>query len=417
MTSVDHTGLNGTAQVPEPARRESPAHRIASDAEALSVARALAAEFREEAAARDRERRLPFAEIQRFSQSGLWGITVPKAYGGAGVSNGTLAEVVATISAADASIGQIPQNHYYMVEAIRLDASEEQKRFYFQQVLDGDRFGNALSEIGTKRHTAFITRIAPAADGQGYILDGQKFYSTGVLFAHWIAAVAHDDEKRGVIVLLRRDAAGLTLVDDWTGFGQRTTGSGTTRFTSIRVGEFALVPHWKAFARPTPMGAVAQLLHAAVDLGIARAAFADALEFVRTKSRPWIDSGADQATDDPLTRVKFGELQVRLRAAESLVQRAARFVDAAQADPGAGHSEAASIAVAEAKVLTTEVSLQAGSTLFELAGAGATAAKYGLDRHWRNARTHTIHDPIRWKYHAIGNYFLNGIDPPRHGAL
>jgi alkylation response protein AidB-like acyl-CoA dehydrogenase len=72
--------------------------------------------------------------------------------------------------------------------------------------------------------------------------------------------------------------------------------------------------------------------------------------------------------------------------------------------------------VAEARVLTTEASLAAGSKLFELAGTQSTLDPLNLDRHWRNARTHTLHDPVRWKLHAVGNYYLNGAAPARVGA-
>ena len=132
------------------ARVEAPAHIIRDDQEALAVAQRLAERFQQESAERDRERRLPRKELDEFSQSGLWGITIPKAYGGAGVSFSTAAEVTALISAADSSLGQLPQNHYYMTEAVRLDGTEEQKRFFFSRVLEGDRFGNAFVERGTK---------------------------------------------------------------------------------------------------------------------------------------------------------------------------------------------------------------------------------------------------------------------------
>src|ERR1700677_50761 len=117
---------------------EPQAHVIRSDAEAIEIARALAAEFAGEAAKRDRERILPAAELDRFSKSGLWGITVPKAYGGAGVSFATLAEVIKLISAADPSIGQIPQNHLAALDAIRFAGSDVQKKLWFGRGLRGD---------------------------------------------------------------------------------------------------------------------------------------------------------------------------------------------------------------------------------------------------------------------------------------
>jgi alkylation response protein AidB-like acyl-CoA dehydrogenase len=176
----------------DPAR--TPAHRIRSDAEAIAVAQSLAAEFAREASLRDQQRRLPREEIEKFSQSGLWGITVPREYGGAFVSNVTLAEVVKLISEADPSIGQIPQNHLYMIEALRLDGSEAQKRYFFDLVLAGTRFGNAFSEIGTKSVLDVRTRLT--RDGKGYRLNGRKFYSSGALLADWVPVVAADDEGK-----------------------------------------------------------------------------------------------------------------------------------------------------------------------------------------------------------------------------
>ena len=196
-----------------PPPRARHAHIIKDDAEALVVARRLADSIAVSSIERDRERRLPFEELDWLSDAGLLAITVPKAYGGAGVSNVTLAEVVATVAAADGSLGQIPQNHFYMVEALRLAGSEEQKRRYFHRVLDGDRLGNAFTEVGTRNPVEFETRLLKKGDR--LVLNGQKFYSTGALFAHLILVVAADDEKRSHVVFLERSTPGLTLTDDW----------------------------------------------------------------------------------------------------------------------------------------------------------------------------------------------------------
>jgi alkylation response protein AidB-like acyl-CoA dehydrogenase len=146
------------------------AHRITSDHEAIRIAQDLQRSFAEEAAQRGEKRILPVSEIEAFSRSGLWAITVPRTYGGAQVSASTLAEVVALISEADASIGQIPQNHYFMVEVVRWNGTEDQKQFFFDKVLNGDRFGNALSERNSKTVADYNTRIAPV--GKGFILNG-----------------------------------------------------------------------------------------------------------------------------------------------------------------------------------------------------------------------------------------------------
>ncbi|ACS60905.1 SfnB family sulfur acquisition oxidoreductase [Rhizobium leguminosarum] len=391
------------------------ADRIGSDDEAIATARRLAAQFAARAAERDAERILPFGELDLLAQSGLLAITVPAQYGGLDVSNAVLAEVTAILSEADGSIGQIPQNHFYILEALRTDGGEEQQRYFFGRVLAGDRFGNALSERGTKTVGHYNTRIT--RDGPGYRINGRKFYSTGVLFADWITIFALDPEDRLTMAFVPKGTEGVEIVDDWDGFGQRTTGSGTTILDNVYVSADSVVFHHKGFERPTTIGSVGQIIHAGVDLGIARAAFAETLEFVRTKSRPWMDSGLERAADDPLTIAKVGQIAIRLEAATALVERAGHKVDAAQVETTEEKVIAATLAVAAAKVLTTEVALEASNTLFELAGTSSVQTGLNLDRHWRNARTHTLHDPVRWKYHVVGNYHLNGVTPPKNGAL
>ncbi|MDL2408998.1 SfnB family sulfur acquisition oxidoreductase [Rhizobium calliandrae] len=391
------------------------AHRLASPEEAIQIAHELAQEFAVKASQRDSARRLPHDEMNRLSASGLLGAAVPGEYGGLGVSNAVLAEITAIISEADGSLGQIPQNHFYILEALRTDGSEEQRSFFFAEALAGRRFGNALSERGTKTVGHYNTRIA--RDGDGYRINGTKYYSTGVIFADWITVFALDDEERLVMAFVPKGADGVEIVDDWDGFGQRTTGSGTTRLNNVFVKAEAVVFHHRGFERPSTIGSVGQIIHAGVDLGLARAAFSEMLDFVRTKSRPWMDSGVDRASDDPLTIAKTGQIAIRLKAATVLVAHAGRKVDAAQANPNEENVVEASLAVAAAKVLTTEIAMEATNTLFELAGTSSVKANLNLDRHWRNARTHTLHDPVRWKYHVVGNYHLNGVIPPKNGAL
>ncbi|HEY0289280.1 MAG TPA: SfnB family sulfur acquisition oxidoreductase [Pseudomonas sp.] len=388
---------------------------ITDDAQALQIAHDLASQFKQDSSVRDRERRLPHQELEQFSRSGLWGISVPKTFGGAGVSYVTLAEVTRIISQADSSLGQIPQNHFYALEVLRVNGRVEQQQLLYAEVLAGQRLGNALAELGTTNAHDRTTRLS--RDGDGFRINGRKFYSTGALYAQRIPTSVIDDDGVQQLAFVPADAPGLTVIDDWSGFGQRTTGSGSVVFDYVYVSAEDVVPFQTAFERPTTVGPLAQILHAAIDTGIARAAYEDALHFVRTRTRPWIDSGIEKAVDDPLTLHSFGKLGIRLHAAEALLERSGEFLDRAQADSSADNVAAASIAVAEARAISTEVALAAGSTLFELAGSQATLAEHNLDRHWRNARVHTLHDPVRWKYHAIGNFYLNGVNPPRRGTI
>ena len=406
---------------PSPTARIVPASRpvprIASDAEALETARALAKEFAAEAVARDLDRRLPWDEIERFTASGLWAITVPSAYGGTDVKSATAARVIALISAADGSLGQIPQNHFYSLEVLRNGGTDAQKRFFYGQVLAGARLGNALAEIGTrdyKRHTRLVR------DPAGWYVEGRKFYCTGALFAHWIPTMANAEEdgrEVAYLVFIPRDAAGVTVVDDWDGFGQRVTGSGSVLLDRVKVEPEWVVPFQASLDRPTAIGPFAQILHAGIDLGIGQGAFAAMLPFLRSRARAWIDAKVERAAEDPLTLHAVGDVRVRLAAADALLDRAGRFVDTAQAVPDEASVAAASIAVAEARAASHRAGLLAANKLLELGGTSATNRADDLDRYWRNVRTHTLHDPVRWKYHWIGQYHLNGRIPPRHGAL
>ena len=385
---------------------------IRNEAGAIAISHALAQEFAKDAAQRDRERILPVAELDAFSGSGLWAITVPKAYGGLGASFKTVTEIIKTISAADPSIGQIPQNHLAALDAIRFSASEAQKKYWYGKVLRGYRLGNAFSEAKSKTVGAFETRVN--RNGKRYVVNGEKFYATGALFAHFIHIGAVGDDGKVYLAIVPHDAPGVTIIDNWSSFGQRTTASGNVILHNVEVDEIGVIPAHLGGERPPANGSVSQIIQAAVDAGIASGAIQDTIKFVRSHSRPWLDSGQDRASEDIFTISQIGDLVIKLHAAEALLERAAIAVDKIIADPTDEAVSQTQVEVAKAKVLTTEIALAATNKLHELAGTRSTLAQYNLDRHWRNARTHTLHDPVRWKYFHIGNYALNGVQPPRH---
>jgi SfnB family sulfur acquisition oxidoreductase len=408
---TQHPRVNSDDPIPPRPRPQVPAHVIRSDDEAIAVARRLAADFAPGAALRDREGLLPIAEIDAYSQSGLWGINIPKAYGGPGVSYRTLARVIAILAAADPSIAQITQNHLAINGHIDLDGTEEQKKEFFGWVLSGLRFGNAFSELNSKNVAAFETRIT--FDGDEAVVNGEKFYTTGALLSHVIPIVAVDAQEQGYLVFAERDTPGITVTNNWSSFGQRTTASGSVRIDNVRVPKSRLLPV-AAFDRPTIAGPVSQIIQAAIDAGIARGAIEDAIAFIKTQSRPWIDSGKETAGEDPFTIAAIGDLKIKLHAAEALLGIAGEAIDVGLENPTEETIADATVKTAEAKVLTTEIAILATNKLFELAGTRSTLAKHNLDRHWRNARAHTLHDPVRWKFFHVGNFYLNGINPPRH---
>ncbi|MDZ4310806.1 MAG: SfnB family sulfur acquisition oxidoreductase [Cypionkella sp.] len=398
--------------VPPVARPVGAAHIIKTDAEAIAVAHKLAADFAKGASDRDRNRIWPQEQLDAFSQSGLWSINVPKEYGGPGLSYVTLNRVIAIISEADPSLGQVPQNHLGVVAAINTVSDKAQKALLFGEVLRGTRFGNAFSEFGSKRAVDFETKFTD--EGDHVRVTGHKFYSSGALLAHLVPIVALDDQGRAWYAIADRGAEGLSVIDDWSSFGQRTTLSGTVILDNVKVPKTHLVPGYKGYEAPSADGAIFQVIQVAVDLGIARAAIADTKDFVLHRSRAWVDSGLDHASQDPYTIQAVGDLNLRANAAAALLDIASVAIDLAVANPTAETVAQAQIATAEAKVLSTEIAILATNKLFELAGTRSTLAEHNLDRHWRNARTHTLHDPVRWKYAILGNYYLNGANPPFH---
>lgn len=406
-----HPRVNSADPVPPRPLPAQPAHVLTDDAEAIRIAHELATDFARDAALRDREGLLPLRELDLYSQSGIWSINVPKAYGGPGLSHATLAKVISIVASGDPAVAQIAQNHIAILNVVDLDGSDAQKRQVFDWALRGLRFGNAFSELGGKTVTDFQTRVT--FDGDEAVVSGEKFYTTGALLAHIVPIVAIGDDG-AYLVFADRAAPGLAVTNNWSSFGQRTTASGSVRLEQVRVPRERAVKLRDEANAPSVQGAVSQIIQAAIDAGIARNAIEEAIRFVRTQSRPWVDSGKDRASEDPYTIAAIGELKIRLHAAEALLEIAGRAIDHGYAEPTLDHVSEATIRTGEAKVLTTQIAIDATNKLFELAGTRSTLASHGLDRHWRNARVHTLHDPVRWKFFHVGNYYLNDTHPPRH---
>ena len=399
--------------------QERTAVPVLSDGAALAAAAELAAEFAHGAARRDRERILPAAELDRLSASGLLAITVPASFGGADLPAATVVEVIRLLSVADPNIGQIPQSHFVYVNNLRLLGSAAQQARLFGEVLAGKRFGNAQSEANTRNIREIRTTLTPDPDGSGrWLLNGRKFYATGALLADWIPVLAHLDADGPLhVAWVERVAPGVEVIDDWNGLGQRTTASGSVVLTDVGVPDELITPYAATFDGPQTYGAFAQALHAAIDAGIARAAVTDAAAFVRDKSRAHPDAAVERAAEDPLVVHAFGEIELAVRAAEALLAHAAAAIDHANTELDAATAAKASLAVAAARAASAKAAVDAGSRLFEVAGTRSAAAQLNLDRHWRNARTHTLHDPAVWKIQHLGRWAVDGVLPPNHGQL
>lgn len=397
--------------------------RITSADHALAVAAELSRSFALGAAARDANRELPHAEVRALKRSGLLTLSVPAAYGGIDAPATVLAEVFRLLAHADPSLAQIPHSHFTFSEALRQQGTHDQKAFFYSQILDGALLANAQAERGPHTVDVDTTMLVPA--GSDFVLSGRKFYSTGALFADWIVVRASLSDCDGAtptrgtpkaVAFVPRGVAGLEIVDDWDGMGQRTTASGTVILDAVRVPAAHVVPYTPIFQVPTTYGARAQLLHAALDVGIATGALEEGIRQAK-KARPHFEAGVAAAVDDPTLIQVAGEVTVTVRGAQALLAEAARALDAARADTTEESTAAASIAVAVAKVAAVRASLEASTVLFELGGTRCATEAANLARYWRDARTHTLHDATRWKLQHIGRQTLSGIRPPRHGQL
>uniref|UniRef100_A0A5Q5BFN7 Dibenzothiophene monooxygenase n=2 Tax=unclassified Mycobacterium TaxID=2642494 RepID=A0A5Q5BFN7_MYCSS len=395
---------------------------IASADDALDVAAKLSAEFDAEASARDAERQLPHEQIKALKESGLLAISVPAEHGGIDAPATVLAEVFRLIAHADPSLSQIPHSHFVFLEALRLQGTADQQAYFYRQVLDGALLANAQSERGPHPIDVDTTTLTRRSSGD-YVLTGRKFYSTGALFADWLVVRASLDDGSvptastpKAVAFVPRDADGVDVADDWEGMGQRTTASGTVTLADVAVPAEHVVPFSPIFAEPTTYGARAQLLHSAIDVGIATGALAAGVRQAE-RARPHFEANVATAVDDPTLIQAAAELTVTVRGAQALLVEAARAVDAATEHLTEESAAAASVAVAVAKVAAVRASLEAATGLFELGGTRSASVSGNLSRYWRDARTHTLHDPVRWKLQHIGRYTLSGTRPPRHGQI
>lgn len=391
-------------------------HVVENDQDAINAAYQVADFALEGRNERDQKRQLPFAEIDLFSQKGLGGIRIPQNFGGAFVSNKTLAHVFRILNKADSSVGQIPQNQIALLNMINIMGTQQQKTFIFNEILQGKRLANGGPERHTKDTKTLNTRLT--IENGHYFLDGEKFYSTGSSFAHWLAIKAIHPEGHVVLVVINHQATGVEVVDNWNGFGQRTTSSGTVKLNHVEVDPFLIFDERLLGNAPSYRGAYSQLMQVAIDVGIAEVAFADTLSTVQ-KARPIIDANIEKASFEHYTLQEVGKSNVLLDAAILLLDEAAEYLDELDQLYAVTDEQAAkaSILVAEAKIYANDAALHISEKLLELGGSRSSLSQHNLDQHWRNARVHTLHDPVRWKLHALGDYYLNHKLPARHAWI
>lgn len=380
--------------------------------EVFARSKTLLAEISAGAAKREYERIMPYEEIRRIAENGLTAVRVPRRYGGPGFTLRQAYQLVIDIAAADSNIAQALRSHFGFVENVVASKDEAHREKWFPRILAGDIAGLARGEIGVP-NGVHLTRLTP--DGENFRINGRKYYTTGTLFAQWVNVAVRDENNEEYSAFIPTDREGVEVLDDWDGSGQRLTASGTAVFTNVLVYPEELT--WVNLKAPRKSPGLLQLFLAATQTGIVKNAFADAVDYAKTKSRPIKHALVSQSVDDPFIQRTVGELASRAYIGEQIVLATADIVEDAlltEGDARQGKVTEGTLAIAKAQHFTAENAMRAGQIMFDVAGASATNRKYNFDRHWRNARTLASHNPSDYKAQVLGANILTGAEPPRN---
>jgi len=362
-------------------------------------------EVRAGATGRDRDRGYARDEIERLREIGFWKITVPLEHGGLGLDQETVVQAILLLASADGSLGQVPQNHFMSVERIRLGTSGAQRDHWLRRIGEGAFLGNASAEPGERPPGESESSLS---GGPGaWRLTGRKVYSTGALLADHVAVQVRGPRGEQRTAVVAADAPGVTIHDDWQSLGQRTTASGVSEYDDVRVDDLAVIEHTDDPVATYRISALGQLVHAAIDAGIAEGALAETVGLAR-RVHGGRGSGAREFADDVLGVALVGELRLATLGSRRLVESAARRL--AALDETSALDEVADVfyEVAAAKLASTRAALEVTSALFEVGGSSSTRPELGYDRYWRDARTHTLHDAARWKPFSLGRWLVHG---------
>ncbi|MCV7289036.1 acyl-CoA dehydrogenase family protein [Mycolicibacterium wolinskyi] len=362
----------------------------------------------------------PFDQVNALKRAGFGALRLPESLGGAGFTVPQLFSAVIDVAQADPIVAHIFRTHFWFTEERLRTADDPISAHWLRKVSEGKIFGNAFSEKGSLAvgSLVFNTRLLPDPAG-GFRLNGEKYYSTGTLFSDYLTVAATTDHDSVASVLVPTDRDGVRLVDDWDGFGQRRTGTGTTTFTDVAVADDEVLVDTPYDAEPTPTVQYASLqlfIHAVV-AGILANVVDDGVALLRSRDRNFNHAIAEKPTEDPLLQRQLGVLASTAYVARAAVLDAAAAIGAATDSavdgvPDAQLAADAQLKVAKVKVHLDDVAPEAATRLLELGGASAASRQRNLDRHWRNIRTITLHNPVAYKARVIGQNLLHGTPVP-----
>jgi alkylation response protein AidB-like acyl-CoA dehydrogenase len=373
------------------------------------------------AAERERERIPPYDVVDLIRQSRFGALRIPSRDGGGGSSIRELLDAVIRLGSADANVAHILRNHFSVVERLIRIPYDDQSRQWQRAVSAGSIIGLATTELSTPRVGNVKPDTILTPDGDGYRLNGTKYYSTGSLYADYILvrAAVENEDNAALLIPINRD--GIELLDDWDGMGQRLTGTGTTHFHNVRVERTEVVFDTADVGYGTPYSnTFAQIYLTAINAGIADAVLRDARTMVQQRGRNFYYAPAERPAEDTLVQLNVGQISSNAFAARSIVLAAADALDKESAArekglPSEKLAAHAALLSAQAKVVVDELAIRSGSLLFDAGGASITKRSANYDRHWRNARTLASHNPNTLKARAIGDFEINGTPLPAKG--
>lgn len=373
------------------------------------------------ASERELQRILPFEAIDLLRKARFGALRLAPADGGAGASFREVYKLALELAAVDANVSHIFRNHFTVVEQFTRVPDNDQARAWQRAVREGALFGLASTEAGSNPAGGVVPDTLLTPDGEGFRLNGVKYYSTGTLFADAMLVRAGTPDGRVASVIIPTNRAGLEAVDDWDGAGQRLTGSGTTRFRDVRVeGTEAIFDTSDRGYGLAYSNTQAQLFLTTVVAGIVKGVLADAIALVNRRKRSFYYAPTPKPADDPFLHEVIGQIAANAFAAEAIVLAAAdtlgRASDARErGEPAEALAAEAARAAAQAKLVVDDLALRSATALFEVGGASATERSANLDRHWRNARTIAAHNPASYKAQAIGALLVKGTPLPSRG--
>ncbi|TDV34382.1 alkylation response protein AidB-like acyl-CoA dehydrogenase [Paraburkholderia caballeronis] len=367
---------------------------------------ALADTLRASAAQRDLAGGHAAREKQLIADAGLLTLAVPREFGGDGASWPHIYETIRTLARVDSALAHLLGFEALQVVSVDVWGNAAQRERYLRGTVENRWWwGNAVNPLDTR------LVAQPGADG-GVRLFGKKGFCSGTYGSQMMTISAHDPATgKPIFAVVPTTRAGITVHDDWDPIGQRQTDSGTVSFDDVEVRADEVLHRSETPPRPraTLRTLVSQLVLTNLFVGIAEGALEEARQYVLENGRPWVNSGVAQAIDDPYLQQRFGEMRVSSLSAALLADRAAGLLDDAWnrgESLDAATRATVALAVSEAKIVAHRAALQVGEQLFDACGARSTNAALAFDRFWRNARVHTLHDPLDYRVRDVGRYVL-----------